>query len=384
MRRAGGLFAGACISLVVLGSATPPSQAAFPGKPGRIVFSAAQPMNDRDLFVLTPGNDPVPLTDTPATDETDPAYSPDGSLIAFTLDDGTGPEVWIMAADGAGVATPLTDGPNASRNPSFSPDGHRVVYEHFAATDDIYVMDVDGSDEEPLVEGPQVDRNPVLSPDGRRLVFDSLIQFQGTRIFSIAPDGSGERRQLTESENVDSDPAFLPDSRRIVFRRGTPTDTAGAIWIMRANGTGERGLMPLDGYRLGPAVAPDSSRVLFLDQEAAQNTLFSMPLRGGSAVPLTEGLNVDFSPDWQPVPVRCGGRRATQVGTPGPDRLVGTPRRDVIAGRGGRDKIRGMAGRDVLCGGGGRDRLNGGRGRDRCIGGPRPDRARACERARSL
>ena len=70
---------------------------------------------------------------------------------------------------------------------------------------------------------------------------------------------------------------------------------------------------------------------------------------------------------------RCGGRRATKVGTPGADRIRGTRRADVIAGLGGRDVIRGLGGKDTICGQGGRDRLLGGPGRDLLLGGRGPD-----------
>jgi len=62
---------------------------------------------------------------------------------------------------------------------------------------------------------------------------------------------------------------------------------------------------------------------------------------------------------------RCLGRRATIVGTRGPDKLVGTRRRDVIAGLGGKDTIRGLGGADLICGGKGRDKILGGPGHDR-------------------
>jgi Ca2+-binding RTX toxin-like protein len=106
--------------------------------------------------------------------------------------------------------------------------------------------------------------------------------------------------------------------------------------------------------------------------------------------------------------IRCGGARATIVGSQGGDTLVGTKRRDVIAGLGGPDTIKGLAGNDLLCGGAGNDRLLGQAGRDRlfgqvgrdtllggpgrdsllggpgrkdyCRGGPRRDRRAGCER----
>jgi uncharacterized delta-60 repeat protein len=120
----------------------------------------------------------------------------------------------------------------------------------------------------------------------------------------------------------------------------------------------------------------------------------------------------------QTVP-RCGGKRATIVGTNRSDRLKGTRRADVIvalggndriaAGRGndlicagagndsidggtgndrlygqdGKDKLAGGSGKDTLSGGGGKDRLAGGSGRDSCSGDSGKDSA-ACEREKSV
>ena len=61
---------------------------------------------------------------------------------------------------------------------------------------------------------------------------------------------------------------------------------------------------------------------------------------------------------------RCGGDRATIVGTRGDDRLVGTGRADVIAGLGGNDVILSRGGWDTVCGGPGDDVIVGGWGGD--------------------
>ncbi len=66
--------------------------------------------------------------------------------------------------------------------------------------------------------------------------------------------------------------------------------------------------------------------------------------------------------------VRCGGRKATRVGTANRNVIKGTPKVDVIAGLGGNDVLRGLGGNDVLCGGNGNDRLIGGSGRDALLG----------------
>ncbi len=80
-------------------------------------------------------------------------------------------------------------------------------------------------------------------------------------------------------------------------------------------------------------------------------------------------------PGARPVPVvRCGGLKATIVGTSKRDVIRGTKRRDVIAALGGNDVVRGNGGNDVICGGAGKDKLVGGKGRDRLIGGAGKDR----------
>ena len=66
--------------------------------------------------------------------------------------------------------------------------------------------------------------------------------------------------------------------------------------------------------------------------------------------------------------VKCDGKIATKVGTPGRDVFRGTARRDVIAGRGGNDIILGRGGNDIICGGAGNDRLVGGAGHDKLLG----------------
>jgi uncharacterized delta-60 repeat protein len=65
---------------------------------------------------------------------------------------------------------------------------------------------------------------------------------------------------------------------------------------------------------------------------------------------------------------KCAGKKATIIGTNGPDKLKGTKKRDVIAGLGGKDTIKGLGGNDLICGGKGKDKLLGGPGNDKLLG----------------
>jgi DNA-binding beta-propeller fold protein YncE len=110
---------------------------------------------------------------------------------------------------------------------------------------------------------------------------------------------------------------------------------------------------PLDGA-WGVAVSPDGKNVYV--SAFASVTTFTRALPSAPAT--------------QPAiqAAKCAGKRATIVGTAGPDRLRGTRKADVMAGLAGRDRISGLRGNDVLCGGPGKDRIKGGAGNDRLLG----------------
>lgn len=84
--------------------------------------------------------------------------------------------------------------------------------------------------------------------------------------------------------------------------------------------------------------------------------------------PLLLVVLVPVGPASAAAPPTCHGKRATIVGTDGPDRLVGTPRRDVIVALRGDDLIRAGRGDDLVCAGRGADVVWGGPGDDRLHG----------------
>jgi extracellular elastinolytic metalloproteinase len=78
----------------------------------------------------------------------------------------------------------------------------------------------------------------------------------------------------------------------------------------------------------------------------------------------------------------CLSRRATRIGTNGPDVIYGTGGADVIVANGGHDRIYGRGGRDVICGGAGNDTIVAGLGRDRVDAGSGNDRVNTKDRVR--
>jgi Tol biopolymer transport system component len=210
---------------------------------GRFIIYRREPNGHPQLWVMNAdGSEQHRLT----RDGGFPAWSPDGSMIAYAP--GGGPSgmsgISIMNADGSGLRRlPQTDG---GEYPSWSPDGMRIAFNsNLSGEAKIFIADVDGSrvvDLSGVGEGGQV----AWSPDGRSILFASHRDHPDNYrdVYVMHPDGSGvERLTHTGAET----PAWSPDGRYIVF-------SAGALFVMRADGSGVTSL-PVGG--VGEASFPD-------------------------------------------------------------------------------------------------------------------------------
>jgi hypothetical protein len=209
-----------------------------------------------------------------------PAWSPDGSRIAFARDgdlyvmnsDGTGavrlatrggpwgsPD-WspdgsqiVFARDGSGEVN-LTNRGSYNGFPSWSPDGSKIAFvsdlhgNWVAGDADIYVMNTDGSNVERLTyDGSAA---PAWSPDGSKIAFERWIG-DNSEIFVMNADGTGAVN-LTNDPVRDRWPAWAPDGSQIVFsserRQPWPGDPAYDLWVMNADGSDVRNLTPSERY----------------------------------------------------------------------------------------------------------------------------------------
>ena len=196
-----------------------------------------------EIYVMdADGSNAVNLTNNAARDD-QPAWSPDGSKIAFGSDRNGNREIHVMNADGSDHFN-LTTTPTISEfRPAWSPDGSKIAFgaRSFGTNSEIYVMDADGSNRVRLTNNPADDSGPAWSPDGSRIAFTSLRD--GNReIHVMNADGSGRPVNLTNNEVSDDSPAWSPDGSRIVFKRtctsslNCPTSPSG-LYVMDADGS---------------------------------------------------------------------------------------------------------------------------------------------------
>ncbi|KYK37375.1 MAG: hypothetical protein AYK19_21645 [Theionarchaea archaeon DG-70-1] len=187
------------------------------------------------------GSNVINLTNSVYNDYT-PAWSPDGTRIAFSSYIDGIQNIYAMDADGSNVVN-LTNSPGHDYDPAWSPDGTRIAFSSSRdSTKEIYVMDIDGSNVTKLTSNPLIrytenwgDSNPEWSPDGKKIVFSSY-RYGNDDIYVMDADGSN-LTNLTNNPARDMHPSWSPDGKKILF--ASYRDGNWEIYVMDADGSNQ-------------------------------------------------------------------------------------------------------------------------------------------------
>ena len=200
-----------------------------------------------------------------------PSASPDGKRIAFTSNvDGT-PDLYMINADGTGRRR-VTNTPVAESAPSWSSDGHELLFSIGRDTAHLYAVSPNGSGQRELtvVAG----NGPTLSPDGKYIAYTSG-KFPNATSTISALDGSSPR-VLTTTPAFNF--AWSPNGKLLAYTLLT-ADRKVEVWLANADGSSSRRLMLNDSIEGGPqwpAWSPDGKRLAIqvgkYGQNPAENT----------------------------------------------------------------------------------------------------------------
>ena len=238
-----------------------------------------------------------------------PAYSPDGKMIAFDAS-WVGPHrIWIADSQGHNaqqVSSDTSEDVNHVR-PRWSPDGSRIVFQNIERTKfNVRVADVAQRKLSWVTNDLFNNLNPVWSQSGKFIYFSSD-RGGGYNVWRVrvSPESAlaGSPQQLTTGAGQDVELAISSDGKRM------------ALSILKQNAdVWKLPVSPQTGKPSGPpqevitttredsraSWSPDGAMIAFNSDRSGEMNIWLYSIAGGLTRQLTKGAGGDFQANWSP------------------------------------------------------------------------------------
>ena len=216
----------------------------------------------------------------------DPAWSPDGRWIAFSMRG----DIWKVPADG-GEAIAVTSGPAYHFEPAWSPDGTRIAFSYQATGNlEIGIVSADGGPEETIASHPARRHPAGVEPRRQEPVLH--------RARAPAVGGSSATTSRPTQRHADRE---RHPAGGVARRQALAYEQSGLRVLDLATGQSTLVRDEETEYRMEPAWTPDGQNILYVTEDEGSNDIRIIPAAGGDPIELTfDATRHEMSPAVSP------------------------------------------------------------------------------------
>jgi serine/threonine protein kinase/Tol biopolymer transport system component len=292
-----------------------PAATALGGGMGEIAYSSKQDGTIQIWLMDANGNQLRKITNMPAG-ACQATWSPDGNQLAFISpcdgrhDQYPGAKIYLINVDETNLhLLPVPDDPQGDFDPAWSPNGKMIAFTSLrGGSSHIFLFDMVDNILTQVTNSRYIDRQPFWEPGGSHLAFVRVFLYNQIWWVDVSDLGNLKETQFSPYNNIsDYWPAWSPNGKVVLYSQVQPgyyPFLVGLIVSSRTYGT-ERRIRPGGpdmSYPIAEVnISPDGSLISFESwPDGLNHDIYIMDIQGSNLQRLTEDPGPDFGPAWRP------------------------------------------------------------------------------------
>ncbi len=219
-----------------------------------------------------------------------------GTRLAAVSTQSGNKEIYVLDTDGKGVQAVTRNGA-INLSPAWSPDGSEIAWTSYKkANPDLYVKDLASGRTRTLSNVKGVNTSPTFSPNGQHLALSRSVDGDAD-IFILDVRTGAQVRRVTTGGGIDVSPSFSPDGSTMVFA----SERSGGSQIYTTLIGGEAKRLTFTGdFNIDPVISPDGTKIAYVGRSEGGFDIYVSNIDGRGVVRLTQDMADNEDPTWSP------------------------------------------------------------------------------------